>query len=273
MSDLVRRIEAHTRRTPYRSGVEDLLAEAADAIERLERERDEARAEIERLRRACATGWGEPMLVETLKRERDEAVRLGQLHWEDWDRAEKELEAMRKERSHLIDANDAERERAEAHAEIERLRAEVQSYKECCERRRSLADDYKDVQIAVMNALPPDVSGPKLAPFVARIIEERDQLRAALAEAQKERDEAHARVADYHRSLTELSALWHATANERDEARGVLREMEWGKPHIGYYDARGQERWSPTCRLCHKMRDDGHAPGCRLDAFLAGMKS
>lgn len=142
------------------------------------------------------------------------------------------------------------RELDEAHAEIERLRARVEDY------HRSLV-----AQSALLHTTSNERD--EAADEIERLRVEIERLQ------QSERD----LVSDVNRltsvALAELDKRRQAE-RERDEARALLREMEWGKPHIGYYDARGQERWSPTCRLCHKMRDDGHTPGCRLDAFLAG---
>lgn len=59
-----------------------------ELFDRLTRERDEAQAEVERW---AQVGRLASHAREVVTRERDEAVRLSQLHWEDWDRAEREL--------------------------------------------------------------------------------------------------------------------------------------------------------------------------------------
>lgn len=146
------------------------------------------------------------------------------------------------------------RELDEAHAEIERLRARVEDYHRSLVAQSALlhtTSNERDEALAQSEA--------RQQALIAEQKDEIERLRAEIALIKLE-----------WQSADQWREQIHQAERERDEARALLREMEWGKPHIGYYDARGQERWSPTCRLCHKMRDDGHTPGCRLDAFLAG---
>lgn len=80
--------------------------------------------------------------------------------------------------------------------------------------------------------------GGKLADEIERfkaIERHRDHLHDCLQRAERERDEAQARVEDYHRSLVAQSALLHTTSNERDDLRALLTAVaqsgvEWSTP-------------------------------------------
>lgn len=52
--------------------------------------------------------------------------------------------------------------------------------------------------------------------------DEIERLRDRVFAVAGERDEAQARVEDYHRSLVAQSALLHTTSNERDDLRALL---------------------------------------------------
>jgi len=54
---------------------------------------------------------------------------------------------------------------------------------------------------------------------------------------------------------------------ERDEARALLREVEWAL--VRYCTT--HQKWEQCCPVCHGCQMTGHNPDCRLHAALAGL--
>lgn len=92
-------------------------------------------------------------------------------------------------------------------------------------------------------------------------------LRGQLAAVTAERDEARVISTARDRANTEflrgLAEMHQTVKAERDEAREVLRSVEWAGESMA---PDGSDR--RACLMCREWQTAGHAPGCKLDAAL-----
>jgi len=63
-----------------------------------------------------------------------------------------------------------------------------------------------------------------------------------------------------------LEAERDEALQQRDEARALLREVEWALVR----DCTTHQKWEQCCPVCHGCQMTGHNPDCRLHAALEG---
>ena len=178
-----------------------------------------------------------------LERERDEAVRLGQLHWEDWDQAERELAALRTQRCGNC-----------ADSVIHNLMTKLYG----CRSKTSACAGPK-------NEWPADHGCPhwraketkydQAVEATGRMLRAEQKCAEAAAEIERLREAYEREKRERERNWTERN---EARA-ERDEARALLRDIEWSS-----MDRNGHA----CCPCCGRVDTQGHNSVCRLDAAL-----